>query len=137
VKTVLVFAVLIAVPLCYLWENAHTFGLCQRVARLQEAKQRQREICDSLAACLGRTRSSLSVAAQAGALGLDPAFRFGPGPQPTAGGLATVTPRREPPVTRGPTRAQAGGPEMTRAGRPAAQRGLATKSPGRSGPGGI
>jgi hypothetical protein len=81
-KTVLLFAVMIAAPLVYLGQHARCFRLYQEVARLQEQKQRQREICDSLAACLGNAGSRITIANKALALGLVPDLAFGPVPQP-------------------------------------------------------
>jgi len=71
-KNVIVFVLLIGGPLFYLREHAYSFRLHQDIAKLQEQRQRMKEVCDSLAAVVGVLNSNHRIEARAVALGMKP-----------------------------------------------------------------
>jgi hypothetical protein len=73
-RNIIIFALLIGGPLFYLWEHACSFRLHQEVAQLQEQRQRMKEVCDSLSACIGALNSNHRIEAEAIALGMKPKF---------------------------------------------------------------
>ena len=76
-RTLVVFALLIGAPLFYLWEHAYSFRLHQRIAELQEQRQRMTEVCDSLKAGIDNLGSKFRIESRAVALGLLPQFKIG------------------------------------------------------------
>jgi ribosomal protein L15E len=71
-RNVFFFALLIGGPLFYLREHAYSFRLHQDIARLQEQRQRMKEVCDSLAAVVGVLNSNHRIETRAVALGMKP-----------------------------------------------------------------
>ena len=100
-RSFLVFVFLIGVPLVYLWEHACSFQLCQQVKRLEERKQRQQEVNDSLSARLASLNSRHGVEVLATAVGME--RRNGPSLRPPASpGVqsASSEPTAVPPVAQ-------------------------------------
>jgi hypothetical protein len=73
-RNIIIFALLIGGPLFYLWEHACSFRMQQDIAQLQEQRQRMKEVCDSLSACIGALNSNYRIEAEAIALGMKPKF---------------------------------------------------------------
>ena len=101
-RNIIIFALLIGGPLFYLWEHACSFRMQQDIAQLQEQRQRMKEVCDSLSACIGALNSSHRIEAEAIALGMKPRFARAPLLVPLA--LAVQDKRAGKAVGTGPAR---------------------------------